>query len=409
VVKLDAGGEQAWSHTWQVSGGSVEVGVQPSIAVASNGDVIVASMDVEHQVGAFVKRLRADDGGELWSLEVENSVRAVAARGDAIYAYGIAPHGTPPSGHAWLRKLDDQGEELWTRVWGDGSTNFGAQSPAGGPQPASDLCVLEDGGAVVAGSFVSLGLEVDFDPGDGTALLPVHRGADAFVTAFAPDGEHRWVLGWGGDWNDGASSVAEGDDGSIFVAGWLDRAASMPDRERIEGAGLEALVVAITADGSYLGTRAFGGPEEDLAYGVGVLQDGTLALAGSFSRGVDFALADEVDLRQSAGFTDAFLTRFRFRPERRMLAPDPPTRPQCKFTADALPTDYEECVAAGGEAYLGFDGETCLISWCEPSSEFDECKARGGGMVVGDTMPPQYCCKIVYPEAGCPCLGNACD
>jgi hypothetical protein len=355
----------------------------------------------------FIARLRAADGSEVWSNEVQTSVRAVAADGDAIYVYGSEWRANVADG--WLRKLDADGGELWTRTWGDGATTFGARSPAGGPEPAAQLCVLPDAGVVVAGSFVALGAMTAFDANDARALVPARGGADTFVAAFSADGDRRWVLGWGGPWNDGAAGVSVAPDGSLFIAGWFQGSAVMPDGKRIQGSGLEAIVVALAADGSYRGARTFGGPGDDTAYDIRVLPDGALALTGSFERSVDFGLQSEADVRTSAGASDAYLTQFRFRPELHTKAPDPVQRPSCKRDLDTLPASFEACLAMGGDAIAGPEDTTCFMQWCAPSAEFGKCRTLGGGISVSDGAVSRTCCKIVYPEAGCPCLGNACD
>jgi hypothetical protein len=172
---------------------------------------------------------------------------------------------------------------------------------------------------------------------------------------------------------------------------------------------LEALVVALGADGQYRGARSLGGTGADLASGVAVLPDGDLLLSGSFEGRVDFGVGREVDARSAAGFSDAFLTRFRFSDERRAANPQNPSPAACDFRSEALPTSYEQCLAAGGQAIVGPSEATCLRSWCQPSSEFDTCRALGGGLSSADGVQQQPCCKIVYRQGGCPCLGNACD
>lgn len=310
VVRFDASGERAWSYDWPVFTSSVELGAQPSLAISPSGDVFVGAMR-EQQPFAFVARLRGDDGTEVWTARIDVPLRALAASDDAVYLYGQARAVEAPNTmNAWLRKLDADGEELWTRQWGDQLMDYAVPNPAGGPDPAADLCVQQDGGVLLVGSYTSFGRAIQDQ--DGLTVVPARGGTEAFATSFSADGEQRWKLNWGGDKNDGASSIALDQDGSAFVAGWFEDSASMPDGEQLTGKGLQALVLAIGPDGDYRGARAWGGSGDDLAYGVQVLADGALAVAGSFESSVDFGLGDEHDVRRSNGFSDGYLTRFEF-------------------------------------------------------------------------------------------------
>jgi hypothetical protein len=310
VIRFDASGERAWSYDWPVFASSVEIGAEPSLAISPGGDVFVAGMR-EQQSFAFVARLRGDDGSEMWAARTGVPLRALAASDDAVYLYGrVHALDSANAINAWLRKLDADGRELWTRQWGDGLMEYGALSPAGGPEPAADLCVQQDGGALLVGSYRSLGRAVQDE--QGIRVVATRGGTEAFATSFTADGEQRWTLNWGGDKNDGASSVALNPEGTAFVAGWFEDSATMPNGKQLTGFGLEALVVEIGPDGDYRGAHAWGGAGKDLAYGVQVLADGALAVAGSFENLVDFGLGGEHNIRVSNGFTDAYLTRWDF-------------------------------------------------------------------------------------------------
>lgn len=85
------------------------------------------------------------------------------------------------------------------------------------------------------------------------------------------------------------------------------------------------------------------------------------------------------------------------------------------------PTNFDECVAAGGHAaeaprYISQKGLRCAlsVSSLENREAFDTCRSQGGGMWIveagldGDS-PSYEICSIYYYESGGKCLGSFCD
>jgi hypothetical protein len=203
-----------------------------------------------------------DPGASLWTHQFgtdaidQAHAGATAPGGDSFAAgttYGDLAGPTFGARDAFLRRVDAEGQEVWTRQFG---------SPM--DELVASIAVMDDGDVVVVGST---GGELFGDPeGD----------LDAFVAAFGPDGAPRWARQFGTDARDDASGVAVAPDGTIFVAGRTFGA--------LEGgsAGAEDVFLrAYGADGGALWTRQIGTPYDDAAYAVAVDAAGRPVVVGA--------------------------------------------------------------------------------------------------------------------------------
>ena len=127
----------------------------------------------EGTIDAFLRKYDSE-GHELWTRQFGTTemddVLAVAADESGVYVAGGSQgdlHGqsnTPVGAHAFVRKYDLHGAEVWTREFGNGRS--------------------EEARAVAVGAT---GVHV---AGNTTATSPPYD--DGFVTAFATGGESRW-------------------------------------------------------------------------------------------------------------------------------------------------------------------------------------------------------------------------
>jgi len=194
------------------------------------------------------------------------------------------------------------------RVTGDGSTS---DVPAGAPftleLPAqstiSDIAGVPNGIVAVGGRVGSLTLDGITDLGVG--------GADIVIVALDGDGHARWLHQHGGTANDLGMAVAVAPDGSIYVGGYVESAASLGGPTRV-GSGRDAFVAKYTPAGDYVWDIRFGGLESsddfsDMVLDLAVRSDGDLFVAGRVAGTVDFGLGNTS--ASSAG-SDAFVARY---------------------------------------------------------------------------------------------------
>ena len=199
------------------------------------------------------------------------------------------------NGIAFLTKLDGAGNYLWSRVWGDGSTNHGE---------LSGVARGADDSLYVLGYFTGT---LDLDPTAGTDNRAAPVGGGGFVVKLTKDGAYLWgrvmpTLPFY------AISVAP--DGSVYSAGLfrgtvnLDPTGGTDNRT---ASGDDAYVMKLASDGSYLWSHVITGPGKQWAIGVAAASNG-VAVVGWFDGTATFDAAGTVS-RTPAGSSDAFVTR----------------------------------------------------------------------------------------------------
>ena len=247
-------------------------GTLPGQASAGTVDALVRKVDPE--------------GNELWTRQFgswdSDFARSVAIglSGD-VYVVGETD-GTLPGQHssggrdAFIRRYDPGGTERWTRQFG---------GPGG--DGADGVAVDSEGDAYVVGTTA--------------AALPGQTWSgdyDAFIRKYDGAGHELWTRQFGTAAGDGARGIALDPAGRPIVVGSTE--GSLPGQH--SAGGFDAFVRQYDAAGNELWTRQFGSPADDYAVAVAIDPAGNPAVAGS----TDGALPGE----SSAGGTEAFLRRF---------------------------------------------------------------------------------------------------
>ncbi len=112
---------------------------------------------------------------------------------------------TPTGGDIFILKLDSAGKFQWAKGMG------GANNETG------DWISLDDSGNVyTTGHFQGI---CDFDPGSGFDTLVSKGTDDVFVSKLDKNGNHIWVKGFGGIYNDWGESIAVDAYGSVYTTG----------------------------------------------------------------------------------------------------------------------------------------------------------------------------------------------
>ncbi len=188
VLRLDSEGNVKWQKTY---GGSRSDGAF-AVAVAENGDVIVAGY---YHGDVWVLRLDGN-GNVKWQktyggsdVDVARAV-VVAPNGDVIVA-GYTKSFGAGSYDVWVLRLDENGNVKWQKTYG-GSEGDGATAVA----------IAPNGDIIVAGGTYSFGT------------------GDVWVLRLDKNGNIKWQKTYGGsDWDE-ANAVAVAENGDIIVAGY---------------------------------------------------------------------------------------------------------------------------------------------------------------------------------------------
>ena len=300
VRKYNSAGVEQWTRQFGTSSSDAAWGV----AADSSGNAYV----VGGTVGAFpgYTNLGSDDafvrkynsaGVEQWTRQFGSNDRDIAS-GVAVnssdnvlvagYAFGTLPGQSSAGGEdAFVRKYNSAGIEQWTR-------QFGTSASDG----AWGVAVDSSGNAYVVGGT--------YGAFPGYTNL---GGDDAFLRKYNSAGVEQWTRQFGTPTADEAYGVAVDSSGNVFVAGYTRGA--FPGYTNL--GGYDAFVRQYNSAGVEQRTRQFGTPDDDIAFGVAVDSSGNVYVAGVTS-GI-------LPGQSSAGSMDAFVMKFMFTPQSRILYP----------------------------------------------------------------------------------------
>ncbi|MEM8910012.1 MAG: hypothetical protein AAGD05_19335, partial [Bacteroidota bacterium] len=162
---------------------------------------------------------------------------------------------------AWLIKLDELGNLVWSKTYGADGNDF-----------AKAAWINPDGTILVLGYSDS-----------GIGLSPDHHGAtDGWLMKLQTDGQVVWTKQYGGLRADYLSTINTGPNNTYLLAG------STYSQEETIGEHMGARdewVLNIDANGTVLWSKTFGGSQQEAITDVLTLSDGWLL--GGYSRSVE--------------------------------------------------------------------------------------------------------------------------
>jgi hypothetical protein len=270
LLKLDADGSQVWTRTLGAKGAITGL---DGVAVGPAGNVVVAGGTTGGLGGAgshvggmdVVVAKYAPNGARLWIRQIGCS------QGDNAHAVAVDPLGNVfvvgstlgdlggPGTHkgsydAFLIKLDENGNHLWTRQAGTSVEDWGQGVAAG-----------------AAGNVVMTGYSFK-------DLFGPHLGEmDAFVLKMSAAGDFMWARQFGtGAW-DTANGAAIDLAGNVIAAGTTR--GSLPGPGLHQG-GEDAWVAKLGPDGTPLWARQYGTTEDDRLHAVAVGWAGNVVAVG---------------------------------------------------------------------------------------------------------------------------------
>lgn len=244
LVRVDSAGSLIWSTTY---GG---VGAEQGADLARTDDEGLLVVGTRYAGAAFGYDgflVRTDPAGApLWERtygqEEWDLFHAAATVPGGWFVVGQTFSSGDGSGEAWILRIDEAGDTLWTRTFG-----------AAGSEEATAVVGTADGGCTVVVN---------------TAL---GGGQDVVLLRYASDGTLLWQTAWGGlAWDEGRSLTATTDGG--YVVGGITEGV-VPYRTM--------LLVKFNGAGDFLWNEVTFGQGSWEGHGVIELQNGDLCLAGS--------------------------------------------------------------------------------------------------------------------------------
>ncbi|WP_232054710.1 PEGA domain-containing protein [Thermococcus sp. 2319x1] len=195
VLRLDENGNVRWQKTY----GGTYMDKAYAVAIAPNGDIIVAGYTASFGAGGYnVWVLRLDaDGNVKWQKTYGGNdydwayAVALAENGDIIVAGYTYSFGAGYD-DVWVVRLDENGNVRWQKTYGGSYYD-----------EAFAVALAENGDIIVAGYTASFGA----------------GGYDVWVLRLDENGNVKWQKTYGGSNDDRAFAVALAENGDIIVAG----------------------------------------------------------------------------------------------------------------------------------------------------------------------------------------------
>lgn len=266
LLRVDPDGNALWSKTvggpldewvftaFEVTGGGyLLVGniVDPADPIADSGAAGYAGFNGR----SSIHLARIDEGGnEIWSRSHDMNANVIASSavgmpdGDLLVLATVTYFPDPDDDLVLLR-VDEDGNEVWTRRWNDGQA------------AATDLIPTSDGNYVIAGSY---------SHSDDTD----RSKSDYLFIKIDPEGNEIWSSTFGEPgWIDYGEVITEATDGGFVASG--DRTKNFYTRTE------DLLLVKVSANGELLWERTFDTAVHNMHGGILRHPDGGYVVVGS--------------------------------------------------------------------------------------------------------------------------------
>jgi hypothetical protein len=266
LMKIDENGDQLWSKTFDLG---TEQGLTGFSATAS-GDIICSGTGNDQAVLMLLN----ESGEEIWrkSYGAENADFAndvIQSSDGGFIATGrkalprIGTQADWDAQDAWIFKVDADGNELWSKLYG-GLLN----------ESAFYVAAANDGGAVVAATTESIDIEGYKGQQD---LLLLKVDADGNLQSQKP-------LGSAG--REQPNSIKVLDDGNILLCSYIEQANG--DVAEVFGSG-DVWLLEMNTSGDILWQKTLGGPDLETITGMSVYNNKIFLAGSAFGTTGDFS------------------------------------------------------------------------------------------------------------------------
>jgi hypothetical protein len=164
----------------------------------------------------------------------------------------------------------------------EGSVDWAGSFGGPGPDGCNEVALGRDGTVVTS-------LDTPGGWTSPAGKLPTNEGRDTLLLSIDRDGTTNWGRLVGGPGSQRGKAIAVGPDGSIAFGGdTRDRVVIDDEVTEVPGRGADAWISRWSADGEHRWTRTWGGASDDIAKGLAFDEDGIYAV-GTFGSAIDLA------------------------------------------------------------------------------------------------------------------------
>ena len=279
IVKLNAGGDTVWTKTY---GGSAE-DRSTSVAIIPGGGYIIcgstASINGDihrNQGGTDAWLLRLDENGDtLWTRtyggsgnERANSIVSAADGGFAITGFTDSHDGDIHNNHGggdiWILKLNTAGDILWSKTYGGSQWD-----------EASAIVVTADGGYALAGLTNS-------NDQDVTGFhVSTFFSFDMWVVRLNATGNKLWGKALGGSGNDVALSIIASAGGFVITGYTNSNDGDVTGLHGTTAFFSDMWVIKLDDNGAIVWAKTYGGHFDDEGLSIIATPDGGYAIVGA--------------------------------------------------------------------------------------------------------------------------------
>ncbi len=181
---------------------------------------------------------------------------------------------------AFITKYNPDGTKVWTRLLGGSGSDSG-------------FALTADGNGFIYFAGASDG-NLDGQTNNGNSY-------DGFIAKYNADGTKVWTRLVGGAYEDFATALTSGSDGSIYMGGSTESSFD-GQGANVPGYYTDAFISKYNSDGTRVWTRLLGGNKDDAATAVITGGDGAVYVAGN--------TRDNLDGQTNSGSEDAFITKY---------------------------------------------------------------------------------------------------
>jgi hypothetical protein len=247
----------------------------------------------------FAARIAVDASGNAYVIGWFESPDA-----DFDPGPGSAILGTAGSADIFFAKYDSDGNYLWAHRAG-GTNNDGCH----------DVALDSKDNVYLTGYFN--GMNIDFDPGPGTAYLSsVASSGDVFIAKYDSSGGFLWAKGVGGPTYEVGNAIALDDSGYVYITGAFTGTIvdfdPGPDTTYLSSSGAYDIFLArYKVSGALDWARKIGGVADDIGADILVSPTGAIYAAGRYhGTNIDFDPGTGTALLSSRGAFDAYVAKY---------------------------------------------------------------------------------------------------
>jgi hypothetical protein len=237
LVKTESDGDVEWSRTY----GGFDTDNAYSVIQTNDGGYIVCgdTRSFHSGFGSSVWLIRTNTNGDtLWSKvyggsSYQGGASIKQTADDGFIITGSYNNGGSNSAEVWLLKTDENGDTLWTKVWGGSGTQEGydvLQTNDGGyiiaaSQTWSDMWLIRtnsDGDTLWTKTYpgsLERGNCISHASDDGFIITGSDINGDLLVIRTDENGELLWSNAYGGSNTDAGSAVIQVTGGGYLVCG----------------------------------------------------------------------------------------------------------------------------------------------------------------------------------------------